>query len=75
MTTSSKTAVRERADAHRSEMVARKRAERDACSIWRPCLGCGRDFASEGTHNRLCRTCHRSTHSVGAFDEYALSIK
>ncbi len=72
MTTNSKTGVRKRVDRHRSETAARKRAERDACAVWRPCLGCGRRFLSEGIHNRLCSRCHRSTRSVGAFDERAL---
>jgi hypothetical protein len=72
MTANSKTAARERADVHRSEMAARKRAERDACAVRRSCLGCGRPFPSEGIHNRLCGSCRRSTRSVGALDEYML---
>ncbi len=72
MTANSKTAARKRADVHRSESAARKRAERDACVIWRPCLGCGQPFPSEGIHNRLCGSCRRSTRSVGALDEYML---
>ncbi len=72
MTTNSKTAVRNRADRHRSETAARQRAERDACAVWRPCLRCGEPFPSEGVHNRLCSRCHRSTRCVGAFDEHAL---
>ena len=67
MTANSKTAVRKR-----SESAARKRAERDACAVWRPCLCCGRPFPSEGIHNRLCGGCRRSTLTVGAFDEYVL---
>ena len=72
MTANSKTAARKRAGAYRSEIAARKRAERDACAVWRACLGCARPFPSEGIHNRLCGSCRRSTRSVGALDEYAL---
>ena len=57
MTANSKTAMRKRADLYRSETAARKRAERDACIIWRSCLGCGLRFPSEGVHNRLCSRC------------------
>ena len=66
-TTNSKTAARKRA-----ETWAQKRAERDACAIWRACLDCGRRFPSEGVHNRLCGTCRRAARSVGSFDEYIL---
>ncbi len=72
MTANSKTAARKRAGARRSESAARKRAERDACAVWRACLGCGLRFPSEGIHNRLCSRCRRSTLSVGVFDEYVL---
>ncbi len=72
MTANSKTAARKRADARRSESEARKRAERDACAVWRACLHCGRPFPSEGIYNRLCGGCRRSTLSVGVFDEYVL---
>ncbi len=72
MTANSKTSTRKRADRYRSETAARKRAERDACAVWRACLGCGRPFPSEGIHNRLCGGCRRSTLSVGVFDEYVL---
>ncbi len=72
MTTNSKTAVRKRADRHRSEDAARKRAERDACSVWRACLCCGEPFPSEGIHNRLCRRCRNAARNVGSFDEYML---
>ncbi len=72
MTANSKTAARKRADLHRSGPVARKRAERDACAVWRACLGCGRLFPSEGVHNRLCATCRRSARNVGSFDEHVL---
>ncbi len=72
MTTNSETAARMRAGRRRSEAAARKRAERDACAVWRACLGCGRLFPSEGVHNRLCGTCHRSARNVGSFDEYVL---
>ncbi len=75
MTANSKTATRKRAGARRSESAARKRAERDACAVWRACLGCGLPFPSEGIHNRLCSRCHRSTHKVGTVDAYALLIK
>ena len=67
MTANSRTAARKR-----SESAARKRAERDAYTVWRPCLGCGQPFPSEGIHNRLCGRCRRSTRDVGAFDAYAL---
>ncbi len=50
ITTNSKTAARKRADRHRSETAVQKRAERDACAVWRACLGCGRLFPSEGSH-------------------------
>ncbi len=70
MTANSKTVVRKRADAHRSEMAARKRAERDACAVWRACLGCARPFPSEGNHNRLCGSCRRWTRRIGSYDEY-----
>lgn len=30
----------------------------------RPCLGCGRDFRSEGKHNRLCKGCRARSQSV-----------
>ncbi len=72
MTTNSKVAARKRAGAYRSEIAARKRAERDACAVWRACLGCARSFPSEGIHNRLCRRCRNAARSVGALDEYAL---
>ncbi len=72
MTTNSKTAARARGGRHRSETAARKRAERDACAVWRACLGCGRLFPSEGSHNRLCAACRRSARNVGSFDEYML---
>ena len=72
MTANSKTAARKRGALFRSEIAARKRAERDACAVWRPCLCCGRPFPSEGIHNRLCGGCRRSTLSVGVFDEYVL---
>ncbi len=72
MTTNSKTAARKRADRHCSESAARKRAERDACAVWRACLGCRRLFPSEGSHNRLCGACRRSARNVGSFDEYML---
>ena len=74
MTVNSKTAARMRAARHRCETMARKRAERDACAVWRPCLCCGRPFPSEGIHNRLCIRCHRSTRNVGAFDVRALRM-
>ncbi len=67
MTTNSKTAARKRA-----ETAARKRAERDACAVWRACLGCGRRFPSEGSHNRLCAACHHSARNFGAVDEHVL---
>ncbi len=72
MTTNSKTAARKRAGARRSESAARKRAERDACAVWRACLDCGRRFPSEGVHNRLCAAYRRSARNVGSFDEYML---
>ncbi len=72
MTTNSKTAARKHADLHRSETAARKRAERDACAVWRACLGCGRLFPSEGVHNRLCGTCRRSARNFSAVDEHVL---
>ncbi len=72
MTANSKTATRKRADLYRSETAARKRAERDACTVWRSCLGCGLRFPSEGVHNRLCSRCHRSERYVGSFEEYIL---
>ncbi len=72
MTANSKTARRKRADRHRSEAATRKRAERDACAVWRACLDCGRLFPSEGSHNRLCAACRRSARNVGSFDEYVL---
>ena len=72
MTTNSKTAARKRADRRCSESAARKRAERDACAVWRACLGCGRLFPSEGVHTRLCGTCRRSARNVGSFDEHVL---
>ena len=50
MTANSKTATRKRADRYRAETAARKRAERDACTVWRSCLGCGLSFPSEGVH-------------------------
>ncbi len=72
MSANFKTAARKRADLHRSEAAARKRAERDACAVWRACLGCGRLFSSEGVHNRLCGTCRRSARNFGAVDEHVL---
>ncbi len=72
MTANLKTAARKRADLHRSETAARKRAERDACAVWRACLGCGRLFPSEGVHNRLCAACRRSARNFGAVDEHVL---
>ena len=72
MTANSKTATRKRADRNRSETAARKRAERDACIVWRSCLGCGLRFPSEGVHNRLCSRCRRSGRYIGSFDEYIL---
>lgn len=29
----------------------------------RPCMCCGREFASDGPHNRLCGTCRHRNHS------------
>ncbi len=72
MTINSETAARKRAGRRRSEAAARKRAERDACAVWRACLGCGWLFPSEGSHNRLCAACRRSARNVGSFDEYVL---
>ncbi len=72
MITNSKTAARKRAGRRCSETAARKRAERDACAVWRACLGCGRLFPSEGVHNRLCATCRRSARNFGAVDEHVL---
>ncbi len=72
MTTNSETAARARADLRRSETAARKRAERDACAVWRACLGCGWLFPSEGSHNRLCAACRRSARNFGAVDEHVL---
>ncbi len=72
MTTNSETAARARAGRRRSEAAPRKRAERDACAVWRACLGCGRSFPSEGVHNRLCAVYHRSARNVGSFDEHVL---
>ena len=50
MTANAQTVVWKRADAHRSEMAARMHAERDACAVWRACLGCGRPFTKDGIH-------------------------
>ncbi len=72
MTANSKTAAHKRAARHRSETAAQKRAERDACAVWRPCLCCGEPFPSEGIHNRLCRRFRNAARSVVSFDEYAL---
>ncbi len=72
MMANSKTAARKRGALFRSEIAARKRVERDACSVWRACLCCGEPFPSEGVHNRLCGTCRRAARSVGSFDEYIL---
>ncbi len=72
MTANLKTAARKRAGRRRSEAAARKRAERDACAVWRACLGCGRLFPSEGVHNRLCAACRRSARNFGAADEHVL---
>lgn len=30
----------------------------------RNCLGCGREFMSEGPHNRMCDTCRRNSAGV-----------
>ena len=72
MTANSKTATRKRAGLYRSETAARKRAERDACTVWRSCLDCGLSFPSEGVHNRLCSRCRNATRYIGSFDEYIL---
>ncbi len=72
MTANSKTATRKRADLYRSVTAARKRAERDACTVWRSCLDCGLRFPSEGIHNRLCRRCRNAERYIGSFDEYIL---
>ena len=72
MTANSKTAARKRGALFRSEIAARKCAERDACSVWLACLCCGDPFPSEGIHNRLCRRCRNAARSVGSFDEYVL---
>ena len=72
MTANSKTATRKRADRYRAETAARKRAERDACTVWRSCLDCGLSFPSEGVHNRLCSRCRNATRYIGSFDEYIL---
>ena len=72
MTANSKTATRKRADLYRSETAARKRAERDACTVWRSCLDCGLSFPSEGVHNRPCSRCRNATRYIGSFDEYIL---
>ncbi len=72
MTANFKSAARKRAGAHRSEMAARMHAERNACAVWRACLGCGQPFTSDGIHNRLCGNCHRWTRSVSPFDKYMI---
>ena len=40
-----------------------------SCSRTRPCLCCGKSFASDGPHNRLCSTCR--TKSVSPYELYA----
>ncbi len=35
----------------------RKRVEFEASTTARKCLGCGDEFRSEGSHNRLCNRC------------------
>ncbi len=72
MTANSKTATRKRAYQDRSETATRKRAERDACTVYRLCLGCGLRFPSEGVHNRLCSRCRNAARNIGSFDEYIL---
>ena len=72
MTANSKTATRKPAARCRAETEARKRAERDACTVWRSCLDCGLSFPSEGVHNRLCSRCRNATRYIGSFDEYVL---
>ena len=40
-----------------------------------PCLGCGRPFSSEGTHNRLCPSCiTESRRSNTGYDEHRLVL-
>lgn len=33
----------------------------------RPCMCCGKTFASEGIHNRLCDSCSRGSAGLGDF--------
>lgn len=38
----------------------------------RPCITCGREFASEGSHNRMCRSCKNTADASEAGDPYAV---
>jgi len=49
--------TRERKRAEYDAARERKRAEYEANTIARKCLGCGGEFRSEGSHNRLCTRC------------------
>ena len=41
------------------------RSVRKRCSQFRQCLGCGRNFASEGPSNRFCAACNERNSKVG----------
>lgn len=45
----------------------RKHLPRSAGKDTRPCLGCRRDFASEGPHNRLCSRCRDAARSTSPY--------
>jgi hypothetical protein len=41
-----------------------------------PCLKCGRSFASEGPHNRLCEVCRGvATGRTGYVDEFGMGVR
>ncbi len=72
MTTNSKTAARMRAARHRSETMARKRAERDACAVWRPCLGCAGAVSSAKASTTVSAAGATVRHAMPVPSTYAL---
>lgn len=57
---------------YRSMVSARRDAAAPAAVDMRDCLTCGRPFASEGKHNRLCPAC-RDAASRSTGEDYSLS--
>lgn len=46
-----------RAQAGATAGIQQKQDDRSARRMTRPCMTCGKSFASEGIHNRMCPSC------------------